>query len=352
MTQFIYTPAPTKVIFGSGALSQIREVVLELHCERALVIVTNGQIEQGRHVMNLLGNLGVSLCHKAVMHTPEDVTESVVYDCKDIGVDCLVAIGGGSTIGLSKALALRTNLPQVFIPTTYAGSEATPIVGQSKGGVKTTQVSPTVLPKVIIYDVHLTDTLPLKLTLLSGFNAMAHAIEALYAQQQNPITEVLAKRGIASFVKSLPALLEDPHDESARTEALIGAWMCGTCLASAGMALHHKLCHTLGGSFGLPHAEIHTVVLPHAIAYNTEAARASLDKVARILGTDNAAQGIYDLQKRLGVVQSLKELGLKEEDLPKAAEIAMSRVYHNPAKLSYEGILALLTDAYYGRRPS
>lgn len=247
---------------------------------------------------------------------------------------------------------MRTKLPQVFVPTTYAGSEATPIIGQSKDGIKTTQIAPIVLPKVIIYDVQLTYTLPLKLSLLSGFNAIAHAIEALYAKEQNPVTELFAERGIACFIQSLPVLVKDPKDESARTEALIGAWMCGTCLASAGMALHHKLCHTLGGSFDLPHAEVHTVILPHAIAYNTEAARESMDKVASILGVDNAAQGIYDLQKRLGVVQSLKELGLKEKDLPKAAEIAMSRAYYNPADLTYEGILSLLTNAYHGRRPS
>ena len=182
-----------------------------------------------------------------------------------------MALGGGSTTGLGKAIALRTDLPQIVIPTTYAGSEATAIIGETKDGVKVTQRTLKVLPEVIVYDVDLNMTLPPALTATSGINAIAHAVEALYAQDQNPVTSLMAEEGIRALARALPVIVKEPGNVEARSDALYGAWLCGTCLNAVGMALHHKLCHTLGGSFDLPHAETHTVVLPHATAYNAAA---------------------------------------------------------------------------------
>jgi alcohol dehydrogenase class IV len=184
-------------------------------------------------------------------------------------------VGGGSTTGLGKAIALATGLDQIVVPTTYAGSEMTPILGQTERGVKTTQRSPAILPEVVIYDVDLTLTLPPALTATSGLNAIAHAVEALYAQDRNPIVSLMAEEGIAALARSLPVLVDAASDLAARSDALYGAWLCGACLGAVGMALHHKLCHTLGGSFDLPHAETHAVVLPHAVAYNSAAAPCS-----------------------------------------------------------------------------
>ena len=200
------------------------------------------------------------------MHTPTDVTERGLARARELDADCLVALGGGSTTGLGKAIALRTDLPQVAVPTTYAGSEATPILGETVGGRKTTLRSPKVLPEVIVYDVDLTLTLPASLSATSGINAIAHAVEALYAKEANPVVSMLATAGIAALARALPRIAADLRDLDARSDALYGAWACGTCLGSVGMALHHKLCHVLGGTFDLPHAETHAVVLPHAVA--------------------------------------------------------------------------------------
>ena len=186
------------------------------------------------------------------MHTPVDATEKALAVVRERAADALVAVGGGSTTGLGKAIALRTDLPQIVLPTTYAGSEMTPILGETSGGAKTTQRSPKVLPEVVIYDVDLTLGLPPAVSATSGMNAIAHAVEALYAKDRNPVISMMAEEGISALARSLPRISADPHDREARSGALYGAWLCGTCLGAVGMALHHKLCHVLGGMFDLP----------------------------------------------------------------------------------------------------
>src|SRR5687767_1021815 len=218
------------------------------------------------------GTLCVGTFGSAAMHTPVEVSEAALAEARRLGADAVVSLGGGSTIGLGKAIALRADLPQVAVPTTYAGSEATPILGETQGGRKTTQRNPKLLPVVIVYDVELTLTLPAALSVASGLNAIAHAIEARYARERNPMTSLLALTGIRALVTALPGIVADPNDREARSDALYGAWACGTCLAHASMALHHKICHVLGGTFGLPHAETHAIVLAHAVAYNEGAA--------------------------------------------------------------------------------
>ncbi|KAG6879623.1 hypothetical protein C0992_000458 [Termitomyces sp. T32_za158] len=351
---FVYNALPSRVIFGTGTIVQVTREVLNLQCSRALVLTTPQQVEQGQAVKDILGNLCVGLYTNATMHTPTDVTEDAMHTTEELRADCVIAVGGGSTIGLGKAIALRTDLPQIVIPTTYAGSEATPIIGQTENGTKTTQKTLKVLPEVIIYDVNLTLSLPLKMSVTSGVNAIAHAVEALYSKEANPITDLLAQEGIKSIASALPTIMHAKDSESllqARNTALYGAWACGTCLGSVGMSLHHKLCHTLGGTFNLPHAETHTVILPHAIAYNAPFAMGGIAKVASSLGVMNAAQGVFDLAKGLGAPYSLKELGMREEDLERAAEIAIKSPYPNPAPLEKSKLLKLLRDAWAGNRP-
>src|SRR6266705_2999338 len=217
------------------------------------------------------------------MHTPVDVTKHALLRVRELDANGVVAIGGGSTTGLGKAIAWRTGLPQVVVPTSYAGSEMTPILGETQDGLKTTQSSPKVLPETVIYDVDLTMTMPPSLSATSGLNAIAHAVEALYARDRNPIISLMAQEGIKNLARALPKIKDNADDIEARTEALYGAWLCGSCLGAVGMALHHKLCHTLGGTFNLPHAETHTVVLPHATAYNAEAAPEAMVRIARAL---------------------------------------------------------------------
>jgi maleylacetate reductase len=348
---FTYVALPARVVFGSGTLGRIPEELRALGYARALVLSTPEQQESARALASLLGDLCAGTFTQAAMHTPVDVTERAMKAVREMAADCTVAIGGGSTTGLGKAIALRTDLPQIVVPTTYAGSEATPILGETRDGRKTTQRSVKVLPEVIIYDVDLTLTLPPTLSATSGINAIAHAVEALDTQDANPVISMLAERGIEALAGALPPIMKNPVDKAARSDALFGAWLCGTCLGAVGKALHHKLCHTLGGSFNLPHAETHTVVLPHAVAYNAPAAPEAMARVAHALGASNAAQGLFDLGKSLGAPTALGEIGMREADLDRAAELATVSPYWNPRPLDRVAIRALLEDAFYVRQP-
>ena len=264
---------------------------------------------------------------------------------------CVVALGGGSTTGLGKAIAVRTGADQVVIPTTYAGSEMTDILGETVGGEKKTRRDPAILPETVIYDVDLTMSLPVGLTIASGLNAMAHAAEALYAPDRNPVISLLSAEGVRALVRALPRVAAYPDDRDARAAALYGAWACGVALGGASMALHHKLCHALGGSFDMPHAETHAVVLPHAIGFNAAAASQLLEPVSTALcGSPGAA--LFDFAAKLGAPTSLKQLGLREADLDRATDIAARNPYWNPRPFDRAAIRTLLQEAWEGRRPS
>lgn len=348
---FTYGALPSRVVFGSGTLVRVPDELRTLGCRRALVLSTPEQQNSAHGLARSLGELCAGTFTQAAMHTPVDVTDRALERVRELNADCTVAIGGGSTTGLGKAIALRTDLPQIVVPTTYAGSEATPILGETSEGRKTTQRTLKVLPEVIVYDVDLTLTLPTALSATSGINAIAHAVEALYTQDANPVISMMAERGIQALARALPPIMKNPSDSSARSEALFGAWLCGVCLGAVGMALHHKLCHTLGGSFNLPHAETHTVVLPHAVAYNSAAAPEAMARVAQALGATNAAQGLFDLAKCLAAPTTLKQIGMPESGLDRAAELATASPYWNPRPIDRAGIRALLDDAFHGRRP-
>jgi maleylacetate reductase len=286
-----------------------------------------------------------------VMHVPAAVAAAARDKARRVRADCCVAIGGGSTTGLAKAIALTAKLPILAIPTTYAGSEMTPIWGITEGGVKKTGRDVRVLPKTVIYDPALTTSLPVALSVTSGINAIAHCVEALYSKDANPIISLIAEEGIRALASGLRALVKQPQDLEARSRALYGAWLGGVAMGAVGMALHHKLCHTLGGTFNLPHAETHTVVLPHAVAYNTSAAPEVMERIARALSARSAAEGLFDLAASLGAAVSLKSFGMRREQLDQAADIAIQNPYYNPRPVTREGIRGLLEDAFEGRRP-
>ena len=351
MQAFNFTSDPVRVIFGRGTIARVGDEVARLGCSRALLLSTPQQATQVRELAERLGALAAGVFTDATMHTPVEVTERALALATQLKADCTVALGGGSTTGLGKAIALRTDLPQIVVPTTYAGSEATAIIGETQGGVKATQRTLKVLPEVIVYDVDLTLSLPVGMAATSGMNSIAHAVEALYAQDGNPVTSLMAEECIRALARALPRIAADPADIEARTDALYGAWLGGTCLNAVGMALHHKLCHTLGGSFDLPHAETHTVVIPHATAYNAAAAPAAMARIAAALGAKTAAGGLFDLAQGLKAPTSLAALGLKAADLDRAADIAVQNPYWNPRKVDRAGIRALLDDAFHGRRP-
>lgn len=351
MESFVYSSLPTRVVFGRGTLARLADEVGRLGRSRALVLSTPPQRGQAEAVSALLGPLAVGVFSEAAMHTPVEITARAIEAARALGADCTVAVGGGSTTGLGKAIALATDLDQIVVPTTYAGSEMTPILGQTERGRKTTQRSAKILPEVVIYDVDLTLTLPPGLTATSGLNAVAHAVEALYAEDRNPIVSLMAEEGIAALALSLPVLVEAPDDIAARSDALYGAWLCGVCLGSVGMALHHKLCHTLGGSFDLPHAETHAVVLPHAVAYNAPAAPDVMARLARVLAAKDAAQGLYELAGRLRAPRALRDLGMPEDGIDRAADLATRNPYWNPRPVERDAIRSLLAQAWAGAPP-
>jgi alcohol dehydrogenase class IV len=286
------------------------------------------------------------------MHTPVPVTEDALKVVAELQADGLVAVGGGSTTGLAKAIALRTDLPQIVVPTTYAGSEMTPILGETQHGIKTTRTSPDLIPDTVIYDIDLTLTLPPKISAASGINAIAHAAEALYARDTNPLISLMAEEGIAALGRALPKIVDIPTDATARHDALYGAWLCGVCLGSVGMALHHKLCHVLGGLYNLPHAETHAIVLPHALAYNATAAPMAIARINRALGTSDGPAHLSDLAKRLDLPRSLSDLGMPEAGIDRAADIAVGNPYPNPRALERTAIRNMIAAAYRGNPPT
>jgi maleylacetate reductase len=352
MQPFVYTALAARVVFGSGTLTHLGRELDALGGSRALVLSTPFQKPLANDIAHQLGAHSVGVFAEAEMHTPIEVTERAVRQVASLRVDCVVSVGGGSTTGLGKAIALRTDLPQIVIPTTYAGSEATSILGETEAGRKTTQRNRKVLPEVIIYDVDLTLTLPVPLSVTSGINAFAHAAEALYAADANPVTSMLAKQGMEAIVRALPRIFTTPNDVAARTDALFGAWACGVCLGSVDMALHHKLCHTLGGAFDLPHAETHTVLLPHTLSYNRIAAKDALGGIASALNVDDAPRGLFDLIARLKAPKSLQEIGMPRDGLDHASDLAASSPYPNPEPVTRAGIRALLERAFHGVLPA
>jgi alcohol dehydrogenase class IV len=351
MLSFIYQMMPSRVIFGVGCLERLPEEMERLGASKALVLSTPEQRQGGVEMLERLGTYAAGLFDQAVMHVPIETAQAARAEAKRLGADCCVAVGGGSTTGLAKAIALVSDLPILAVPTTYAGSEMTPIWGITEGGRKTTGKDARVLPKTVLYDPSLTVTMPAMLSATSGMNSIAHCVEALYAQEANPIISLLAEEGIRAFASSLPVVVREPGNLEARSNALYGAWLGGISLGSVGMALHHKLCHTLGGTYNLPHAETHTVVLPHAVAFNTPAAGDAIARVARALGVKSAAAGLFDLASSAGAPMSLAALGLKRTDLDEAAAIAAQNPYYNPRPVTYEGIRSVLQDAFEGRRP-
>ncbi|AYY57880.1 maleylacetate reductase [Burkholderia multivorans] len=352
MHSFVYNGLPSRVIFGAGSLAQLPQEIERLGATRAIVLSTPPQRAQAEALAHRLGARAAGVFAEAVMHVPIETARAARAFAAQVDADCAIAIGGGSTTGLGKAIALDSGLPIVAVPTTYAGSEMTPIYGLTEGGVKKTGRDLRVLPKAVIYDPDLTLSLPVALSVTSGINAIAHAAEGLYAPDANPVVSLMAEQGIRALAGGLPRIVHDAHDADARADCLYGAWLCGAVLGSVGMALHHKLCHTLGGTLNLPHAETHTIVLPHALAYNRDAAPAAMRRIAAALGADDAARGVFDLARASGVPVALKDIGMDEADIERVLDLALRNPYWNPRPPERASLRALLEDAYAGRRPA
>ena len=355
MQDFHYKALPVEVFFGLGKSAQVQDILLEQGYRRVLVITTAGQEKAGQELSKKLGDISIGVYPHAVMHVPIAVADQAVEFVQLNEVDCCVALGGGSTIGLAKAIALKTYLPIVAIPTTYAGSEMTTIYGMTENHLKTTGKDNCVLPKVVIYDPELSLSLPAQISACSGMNAMAHAIEALYAEDKNPIISLMAIESIKELKSALPIIVKDISNISARQKASYGAWLAGVCLGSVGMAIHHKICHTLGGSYNLPHAQAHAITLAYSVHYNRHADTEAMDKLAMALEVDSRESlglAIYRLNQSLGIKMALKDIGLPKEGPAEVAQMVCDSPYYNPRDYNYKELKDLLEKAYEGLPPA
>lgn len=355
MRSFTYEALPGRVVFGPGtSRERLAEEIDQLGVERALLIATEHEMELAEELTSPLGDRVAGTFTDVRPHVPVEVAEAARGMAREREADCLLSIGGGSTTGTAKAVALGTErtLPIVAVPTTYAGSEMTPIWGMTEKQRKTTGKSLGVLPKVVVYDPELTFSLPDFITGPSAMNAMAHCVEAFYASGANPITSLMAEEGIRALSNGVPVAVEDPEDLEGRSETLYGAYLAGAALAATSAGLHHKICHVLGGAYDLPHAEMHTIVLPHATAFNEPAMPEIAARIARALGTKNAATGLYELVEKIGAKTALEDIGMKEEYIVEVVpQILETAPEDNPRPIDEEGLRGILEGAYAGRRP-
>jgi len=351
MKDFVYDAPAMRVVFGAGALSVVPDEVARLGGERVLLIGDRAAKTYADHLAASLGTRLVARVDDVVMHVPVDAAASATAKATAAGADLLVCLGGGSATGLAKAVARAASVPILAVPTTYAGSEMTPIWGLTEGSRKITGRDARVLPRTAVYDPALTVGLPVDVSAASGMNALAHCVEGLYSSAASPVTAVLAEDGIRTLSDALPRVVANPADIDARGDALYGAWLAGWVLGTSGMGIHHKVCHVLGGAYDLPHAEIHSAVLPHTTAYNAPFAAAAMTRAARALGTDDPAGGLWDLAVTIGAPTSLRSVGFRRADAGAVAAIVASAAPDNPRPVTTEWVQELLLAAYDGRRP-
>jgi maleylacetate reductase len=342
---FVCTFPPQRVVFGAGSVSRIAEEVKRLALGRLLVVATPGSgARLGAQIVALLGSRAAALHAEAVMHVPKPVADAGLAAARAAGADGLVAVGGGSAIGLAKIVALATELPILAVPTTYSGSEATTIFGSTDGERKVTGRDARVLPRTILYDPELTLELPAKVSAASGMNAVAHAVESLWASERTPVTAALAVEAMRRFARDLPRVVADGADRDAREQCLIAAWLAGTAM-SAGSGLQHRLAHVLGG-LGLPHAEAHAIILPHVTRFNLAAAPEARAELGHALAADDPAEALATMLARLPIAQRLRDIGFERAKVDFVAdEVAAMRIV-NPRTVSAADVQALLYAAY------
>ncbi|MFD2473505.1 maleylacetate reductase [Amycolatopsis silviterrae] len=350
--RFIHTTLPQRVRFASGAAAAgVRAEAELLGARRVMVIAADAERALADEIT---ADLPVALRHHEVaMHVPVELAERARAAAAELQADAIVSVGGGSTTGLAKAIALTTGLPIIAVPTTYAGSEATDVWGLTENAVKTTGRDPRVLPAAIVYDPSLTLTLPGDLSVASGLNALAHCVDSLWAPHSDPINAALAAEGVRALNAGLPEVAADPSGLDGREHALYGAYLAATAFASAGSGLHHKICHVLGGMYDLPHAQTHAVVLPYVLAFNAPNAPDADRRLAAAFGADTALAGLQALRAQLSAPAALRDYGLAEADLPAAVEAILEAVPDsNPTPATGDNLAALLRAAWEGSEPA
>lgn len=348
---FVHETLPQTVRFASGAAADNLTAALgRLGSERVMVIAAPSAKELAERITD---GLPVAVRHDdVVMHVPVETARRAREVAAAHEADAVVSIGGGSATGLAKAVALTSGLPVVAVPTTYAGSEATPVWGLTEGSVKTTGTDPKVLPHTIVYDAELTLGLPVGLSVASGLNALAHCVDSLWAPRTDPLNQALAAEGARALCAGLPRVVAEPQGLEGREQALYGAYLSAVAFASAGSGLHHKICHVLGGRFNLPHAQTHAVVLAHVLAFNAPDAPDAERRLAAAFDAPTANEGLARLRAQLDAPRSLRDLGMPHDGIPAATEAVLAAApADNPRPVTPEGITALIEAAWEGADP-
>lgn len=341
-----------RVRFGAGSAAEaVRDEVERVGGSRLMVIAATSEAEFADRVSD---GLPVALrWDRVTQHVPVELAEEARAAAASARVDLVMCVGGGSTTGLAKAIALTSGLPIVAVPTTYAGSEATNVWGLTEAERKTTGVDDRVLPVAVVYDPDLTLSLPVELSVASGFNGIAHCVDSMWAPRTDPINRALAIEGTRAIAAGLRAIVADPQDADGRAQALYGAYLSAVAFASAGSGMHHKICHVLGGAFDLPHAAMHTIVLPYVTAYNAPNAPDASARIGEALGADDALSGLESLRDATGAPCALRDLGMPEDGIPLAAELALAAIPDsNPRPVTLPTLERLLRAAWSGESPS
>lgn len=350
-TDFVHQTLAQRVVFGAGRTrTALPDEVDLLGGTRVLLVATD---RESGLADELAGRLPVVATFRDVRpHVPVEVAEAARTAAADSGADLVLSIGGGSTTGTAKAVALTTGLPVLAVPTTYAGSEATPVWGLTEGRRKTTGTDHRVLPRTVVYDPELSVGLPVALGVASGLNAIAHCVDSLWAPRADPILSALASEGIRALAPALRGIVRDGSDLEARTGCLYGAYLAAVTFAGAGSGLHHKICHVLGGTLDLPHAQTHAVVLPHVLALNAPAAPAAAARVAAALGEPDAVSALLRLYDDLGAPRALRDLGMSEDGIDECVGLVVSAApADNPTPVTAAAVRALLHRAWSGAEP-
>lgn len=350
--KFDHVTLGQRVLFGSHeAARHLATEVARRKADRVMVIAAEPELSLARQVTS---DIDVAVEHTdVVMHVPVVTAEYARTVATDNNIDLIVSVGGGSTTGLAKAVALTTELPIVAVPTTYAGSEATNVWGLTEDERKTTGVDDRVLPQTVIYDAALTLSLPVEMSVASGLNGMAHCIDSMWGPKADPINAAMAAEGIRALATGLPQIVTEPQSLPGREHALYGAYLSAVAFASAGSGLHHKICHVLGGTFNLPHAQTHATVLPYVLAFNEPRTSEAAERIANAFGTTDALSGLQTLRTQVNAPTALADYGFTAEGIPTAVELTLANLpANNPREVTSENLTVLLTAALNGEDPS
>jgi maleylacetate reductase len=349
LDRFVYLNPKTRVVFGNGTIKELPAEAARANMSRILILCSKGRKELAMSLFRALGEASVGICDEALPNMPREAFDSVNEQLTNRHADGFVAVGGGSPIGLAKAVAASSQVPFIAVVTTLSGSEMSPKWALGRGVGRASGTDESALPTVAIYDPELMLGLSSRMIAASGMNAIAHAVESLYGHDTNPVVQTLAEEAIARLSQSLPKFTVDPNNIDARNEASYGAWLAANFRATT--CIHHVIAQQVRQLFDLDHAQTHAVVLPYALAFNAPAIPKVIGRLKQVLKADDPSRVLFDLNIQLGLPTSLAEVGMPKDRLLDAVDVVMQSTYYNPRPASRADVTCILEQALAGQRP-